>query len=64
MATPSTSNIPHRHLRHLRRLSALMASVGLLDAGYRSVSRITLRLNLPAANALFGQLGIAAIAPQ
>ncbi len=64
MATPSTSNIPHRHLR---RLSALMASVGLLDAGYRSVSRITrntLRLNLPAANALFGQLGIAAIAPQ
>ena len=35
--------------------------------GYRSVSGITrntLRLNLPAANALFGQLGIAAIAPQ
>lgn len=53
-----------------QRLSFARAFVergGQVYFGYRNVAGITrntLRLNLPAANAVFGQLGIAAINPQ
>lgn len=53
-----------------QRLSFTRAFVergGQVYFGYRNVSGITrntLRLNLPAANAVFGQLGMAAITPQ